>query len=100
MKRARFVAAARREFLLEVTHYDNERKGLGTRFANSVEEATARALAFPQAGSVASRNTRRIFLKEFPFAIVYRQDSDGIVVFALAHHSRLPDYWLSRVQER
>lgn len=100
MKRARFVAAARHEFLAEVIYYNREQPGLGARFAEAVEEATARALAFPLAGSPTPENTRRTFVKDFPFAVVYRPDEDGIVVFALAHHSRYPGYWLSRVQER
>ena len=100
MKRARFVAAARREFLAEVEYYDNKEAGLGGRFAAAVEEATVRALAYPQAGTPATNDTRRVFLKDFPFAVVYRPDTDGITIFALAHHSRRPGYWRSRVKDR
>jgi toxin ParE1/3/4 len=100
VKRARFVSAARREFLLEVAFYRKEHAGLGARFAAAVEEATARAVAFPLAGSPASAGTRRLLLREFPFSLVYRPEPEGIVVFALAHHQRHPGYWLSRVQER
>jgi len=100
VKRARFVAAARREFLAEVVYYDKEEPGLGARFAAAVENATARASAFPLAGSPATKNTRRVFLKDFPFAVVYRPDTGGIIIFALAHHSRQPGYWQSRVQDR
>ena len=52
------------------------------------------------AGAPASKNTRRVFLRDFPFAVVYRPDADGITIFALAHHSRRPGYWQSRVQDR
>ena len=100
MKRARFVAAARREFLSEVAFYNREESRLGLRFAAAVEEATARAVAFPTSGSPASKSTRRVFVRDFPFAIVYRHTPDGIVVFAVAHHSRRPGYWQSRVQDR
>ena len=100
MKRARFVAAARREFLAEVDYYNKEAPGLGARFTAGVEEATARAVAFPLAGSPYAKGTRRVLLKDFPFAIVYRPTDDGVVVFALAHQSRLPGYWQSRVQDR
>lgn len=100
MRRARFVAAARREFLAEVVYYNKESADLGARFTAAVEEATARAVAFPLTGSPASKNTRRIFIKDFPFAVVYRPTTEGIVVFALAHHSRRPGYWQLRVQGR
>jgi toxin ParE1/3/4 len=100
VKRARFIAPARREFLAEVVYYNSKEPGLGARFAAAVEEATARAVAFPLTGSPASKNTRRVFVKDFPFALVYRADENGIIIFALAHHSRRPEYWQPRVQER
>lgn len=100
MSRARFVAEARREFIAEVTYFEHQQPGLGSHFSASVENAIARALAFPDAGIPATRNTRRVFLKDFPFAIVYRPDSEGIIIFALAHHSRRPGYWQSRVHDR
>jgi len=95
--RAKFIAPARREFLKEVVYYNEQEAGLGAEFAQEIEEATARALAFPEAGSPATRNTKRVFVKRFPFSVVYRPDREGILVFAIAHHSRHPEYWMSRV---
>ncbi len=66
MRRVRFVAAARLEFLAEVIYYNKERAGLGARFTAAVEEATARAAAFPLTGSPASKSTRRVFVRDFP----------------------------------
>jgi hypothetical protein len=80
--------------------YNQEQAGLGARFTAEVEDGTARALAFPLAGSVVTKNARRVFLKEFPFALVYRPVADGIMVIALAHHARYSGYWESRVQDR
>ncbi|MDQ2916981.1 MAG: type II toxin-antitoxin system RelE/ParE family toxin [Pseudomonadota bacterium] len=97
MKRARFIALAREEFLTEVAYYDQVQPGQGSRFVAAAEEATVRALAFPLAGAPSAPGARRVFLKGFPFSIVYRPEADGIVVFAVAHHSRLPGYWRSRV---
>ena len=98
MKRARFIAAARLEFLAEVVYHNEAQPGLGGRFATAVEEAAARALAFPRSGSPSRSNTRRIVVKGFRFSIVYRPESDGIVIFAVAHHSRRPFYWRSRAR--
>ena len=44
MKRARFVAPARRELLEEVAYYNNIELGLGCRFLNAIENATARTM--------------------------------------------------------
>ncbi|GMV94205.1 MAG: hypothetical protein AMXMBFR82_39830 [Candidatus Hydrogenedentota bacterium] len=98
MKRVRFIAPARREFLKEAAYYNGKEPGLGARFATAVEEAAARAVAFPFTGSLLSKDIRRVFVKDFPFALVYRPDCEEIVIFALAHHSRLPESWHPRVQ--
>ena len=100
MNRARFIAAARLEFLAEVIYYSEAEAGLGARFPAAVEEAAARALAFPQSGSPSRSNTRRVLVNGFPFSLVYRPERDGIVVFAVAHHARRPYYWQSRVRAR
>lgn len=73
--------------------------GLGARFAAAVEEATARAVAVPSTGSPAVTNTRQVFVKDVPIALVYYPDESGIVIVALAHHARRPEYWYGRVQE-
>jgi toxin ParE1/3/4 len=100
VKRIRFIAAARQEFLAEVAYHSEAQSRLGGHFAAAVEEATVRALAFPQSGSPAAANTRRVFIKGFPFSIIYRAEGDGIVVFAVAHHARQPGYWRKRVKPR
>lgn len=97
MKRARFITAAREEFLAEVAYYNEIQPGLGARFTTAMEDATVRALAFPLAGSPAVSNTRRVVLKDFPFSIFYRPESSGVVVFAVSHQSRPPAYWVNRV---
>jgi toxin ParE1/3/4 len=73
--------------------------GLEARFADAVEAAIARAVAFPFSGAPGSKDTRRILVRGFPFAVIYRPEADGILVIALAHHSRQPEHWLHRVQE-
>ena len=74
MSRARFIAAARLEFLAEVIYYSEAQAGLGVRFAAAVEEAAARALAFPRSGSPHRSNTRRVLVKDFPFSLIYRPE--------------------------
>jgi len=98
--RARFIAAARLEFLAEVVYYSEAQPGLGERFSAAVEDAAARAVAFPLSGSPSRAMTRCIVVKGFPFSIFYRSEVDEIVIFAVAHHARRPFYWQSRTSAR
>jgi toxin ParE1/3/4 len=70
VNRARFIAAARLEFLAEVIYYSEVEAGLGARFTAAVEEAAARALAFPESGSPFRSNTRRVLVNGFPFSLI------------------------------
>jgi plasmid stabilization system protein ParE len=98
MKKARFVSAARGEFLAEVKYYNEARPNLGSEFVAAVEAAVIRALRFPLSGSPSGTETYRVFVKGFPLSVFYRPDHDGILIFAVAHNSRKPDYWKDRSQ--
>ena len=98
MNRARFLEEAEAEFLWEVEYYTNVQSSAGTRFRIAVEEAARRALAFPLAGQPYRFQTRRVFVRRFPFYLVYRPEEDGIVILAVVHEARRPGYWLSRAQ--
>lgn len=96
MTKARFIAPAQQEFLGAVRFYEGEEAGLGRRLATAVEEATLLALNFPLAGTPMQSDMRRVLVRDFPLAVVYRPDDDGIIIFAVAHLSRRPGYWNSR----
>ena len=53
MTRVRFVEPARLEVLAEVGYSYQVEAGLGAKFLEAIEDATARALAYPLAGSPA-----------------------------------------------
>lgn len=98
MNYVEFFPEAREEFMAEVTYYEAIRRGLGSKFASSVEKATSLIAAFPQAGSLYASGTRRVVIKDFPFWLIYKAASNNrIIIFALAHQARRPDYWLHRV---
>lgn len=51
MKPARFLEEAQDEFLELIAYYEEHEKGLGDRFREAVEAATALASAHPKLGS-------------------------------------------------
>ena len=100
MNRVRFVEPASLEVLAEVGYYYRVEAGLATKFLEAVEDATARALKYSLAGSAAQHRTRHIFLRDFPFALVYCSDEQAITIYALAHHARRPGCWRCRTDDR
>ena len=97
MKKVRLVADARREFFKEVAYYEQERKGLGSRFRKAAESAFIRAGEQPASGKPGISGTRRLLVKGFPFAVVYLTSESDVMVYAVAHLSRNPDYGTARL---
>lgn len=96
MNTVRFLEEAQTEFLEQVSFYEERQQGLGDRFRESVQAATALAAAHPKLGASWKLRTRRVFLKGFPFSVVYRIEAAELVVFAVAHFKRRPTYWRRR----
>jgi len=99
MRSVRFLAAARRELLAEVLHYNELEVGLGVKFARAFESTLAIAVQFPLAGSPGPAETRKVVLKGFPFSVYYLDEGGEIVVMAVAHHARRPGYWIDRLKK-
>jgi len=98
VSRVRFLAEAEAEFLHEVAYYAERQPNGAVRFREAVGAAIARALAFPKAGPTYLVRTRRVFVRGYPFFVVYREEPEGIAVFALVHETRRPGYWSSRAR--
>ena len=73
--------------------YESRLAGLGKSFAAEVERTIALVREFPEAGSQVGPRRRRVLVARFPYSIVYRHDSDAIVIVAVAHQRRRPGYW-------
>ena len=97
MIKVRLTTDARREFLKEISYYENIRSGLGRRFRVAATDALELAGASPLAGKPGVAGTRRILVKGFPFAVVYIPYDTEVVVYAVSHMSRKPGYWIDRV---
>ena len=98
MTKVEFVPDARDEFMAEVAFYEAAQRGLGKKFSSSVEKSASLVSVFTNVGSPSISGTRRVVIKGFPFWLVYKPSRSGcIIIFAIAHQSRRPGYWVTRV---
>ncbi len=96
----RFLQVAKVELDDAVEYYNREKAGLGYEFLWEVFFALDRIKQFPQAWQVFYEDTRRFLLRRFPYGIVYLREADLIVVLAIAHLHRQPDYWIERLPDK
>jgi toxin ParE2 len=93
----RFVGPAKRELLQHSQFYDERLRGLGDAFLDEIARSLRLIKQFPAAAPFdETTRTRRRRLRRFPIAIIYRDKQDEIIVFAVAHGKRKPNYWKRR----
>lgn len=95
---SRISQPASAEFGEAVRWYETRRSGLGGEFFDAVVSTVALIEANPEIGTTLSRDgqTRRVLVARFPYQVVYRLRRTEIVVVAIAHLKRRPDYWKNR----
>lgn len=98
MKLTIFHPQADDEFAEAVASYAGKVPGLGDRFYDTVLRLVAEIEAAPQLQRPWRHGTRRHFNREFPYALIYVERPDRVIVLAVAHFKRRPDYWRERLE--
>jgi plasmid stabilization system protein ParE len=96
MMRVIFTGIARQELEDAVRFYELEYLGLGGRFKEEVRRAALRLAEYPKAWSIERGEVRKCLLHRFPYKLLYSVEEDHILVIAVAHQHRKPDYWVGR----
>src|SRR4051812_10228411 len=96
--RVRMIPLARREMMRAAQFYERRALGLGNRFLDDVRAGLLAILQFPAAHPLLVAPFRRKLLSDFPYALIYRVESDDVVVVAVAHFKRRPGYWRRRIE--
>lgn len=92
-----FHPEAEMELIEEAVYYERQVPGLGERFETEVRRATDFLLAHPDIGYPADTHLRKFVLNRFPYTLYYSVASEVLRIEVVAHQSRRPGYWQSRV---
>ncbi len=88
----RLLEPAQMELDDAIAWYAEQAPGLGDAFLIEVLKTLRLVEQFPQAWHPLRPEIRRCRLRRFPYSVVYTQDGPGILVLAVAHQHRKPDY--------
>ena len=94
-----FHPEAEQELTEAVQYYEEIEPGLGNDFAVEAFAAVQRAIAYPRAWTILEGEVRRSFVKRFPYGVLYAEEDGGILILAVMHLHRHPDYWKERTRE-
>jgi plasmid stabilization system protein ParE len=92
-----FTAAALTEFQDAVAHYERERLGLGDEFRAEVRRTARSICEMPHMYQGLDETFRRARTKRFPYGLVYTIEREQIVIHAVMHLHRRPEYWRNRL---
>lgn len=93
----RFLPPAEEEMTEAAFFYEANSTGLGSDFLDDLQRAIDAVREHPRLGRPVARGLRQAPLGRFPFLLVYADEPDAILVVAVAHQKRRPDYWKGRI---
>ena len=96
MKAVGFHPDAESEMIQAAAYYEAQQPELGQRFLAPVQDAVNRICVNPRLFPLVESDVRRCLTKTFPFGVLFREQSETIVVMAVMHLHRDPDYWKQR----
>lgn len=96
----RLLEPAQRELDEAIAWYAVQAPGLGDAFLVEALRAFDLIQRHPDAWHPLSEHTRRCRFARFPYGVIYAHAGDDLLVLAIAHLHRRPDYWRHRSKER
>ena len=92
-----FHAKAQREFIEAIGFYERQRPGLGRQLARLVRELVDQIWQNPGRGHPIGPGARRCLVRRFPYQVIYVAAPESLLIIAVAHGRRQPDYWRGRL---
>ena len=91
-----YLAGAREDQREAVAWYRKESQALARRFMTDREETLERIARSPFQLPLTGRGCRKARLSVFPYSIIFFQLPSSVLIVAVAHDSRRPEYWHKR----
>ena len=92
----RLLEPAQAELDEAIGWYAGQAPGLGDAFLLETLKILKLIEQFPDAWHPLMPNIRRCRLSRFPYSVVYTLDAADLLVLAVAHQHRKPNYWRNR----
>lgn len=93
-----FHPEAEVEFTEAMDYYEGCEPGLGYDFSIEVFTSIQNIVNYPTVWPVIEEDVRRCLVNRFPYGIIYSIEQDGVLILAVMHLRRHPDYWKKRIK--
>ena len=91
-----YLREAEIELQETVAFYEEKSLGLGADFLDEIYTTVQLIKRMPEASPLINSYARRALLNRFEYGIVYRTFNNQIIILAIIHLKRKPNYWINR----
>ena len=92
-----FHPEALKEYISAVSYYTDISPRLAESFIKAIETGIESILTYPEAWQIVEEDVHRHLINRFPLGIYYCIEGEFIMIYAVMHMSRHPDYWMTRL---
>jgi plasmid stabilization system protein ParE len=97
VKPLKYLSIAEIELAEAAKYYEEQQPGVGKAFLDAVSEAGERIRQNPEMWAFYEKPIRSFKVAPFPYRLLYRELPDRLQIVAVAHLSRRPGYWKTRL---
>ena len=91
-----FSPQAREEIAEAAIYYEGQQSGLGSEYTEEVYAFVRMVAIAPEQPRLRPRGYRRVNLDRFPYYIAYSIETEVVLILAVGHGARRPEYWIKR----
>jgi plasmid stabilization system protein ParE len=92
----RYAEAALAELIAAGLYYNRQVPALGDEFVDEIEVGVQRVVAAPYTWRIIEEDVRRYLVRRFPYGLYYTVEGNVVMIWAVKHLHRDPDYWQER----
>ena len=96
MANVSFLPAATADYHAALAWYRARSPQAAAGFDAAVADAVQRIANSPELYALVDDRHRRCLLRRYPYSLIYRVESTGVLVVAVAHSRRSSSYWQGR----
>jgi plasmid stabilization system protein ParE len=94
-----FHPGASEDYAAAFAWYYSRGTALASDFEREIERGIRLISQNPLRWPRYDNERRRLIVRKFPYSIIYELHGEDVVVLAVAHGKRKPDYWRDRARE-
>jgi hypothetical protein len=92
----KFLEPAYIEYQEAIEFYNLQIEGLEKKFIYEIDKTITIIKNYPESFPEYTDHTRKTVVNIFPYNIIYSTVEKDIIIIAVAHQNRKPNYWITR----